>query len=67
MESIIIKPGNKKDLKILKQLAERLGLPFSIITEDEQEEIGLARAIDEGRKTKNVSKATIIKRLKKVD
>ena len=65
MESVIIFPKAKSDLKLLKDIAKRMGFASRIITEDEKEDIALLRAMEEGKKTKLVPRSTIVKKLRK--
>jgi hypothetical protein len=65
MEAIIIYPGDKSSLNIFKELAKKLKLKSKSLSAETLEELGLIRAIDEGRETPLVSKASIMKKLKK--
>lgn len=49
---------------MLKELAERLGLEITELTEQEKEDLGLARAIKQGRRTPVVSKASVLRALR---
>jgi hypothetical protein len=65
MQSLLISANAKADLNILIELAKRLGLTSKILTEEELEEIGLLKAMEEGRKTKFVPRTEIMKTLQK--
>jgi hypothetical protein len=63
MESLVITPGNKQDSKLLKSIAKKMGFRFQVLTDQDKEDIALLKAMMEGRKTKFVSKETIMKTL----
>lgn len=64
MKSILITPESEEQLKELKAWARKAGIKISVISEDDREELGLLKAIEAGRKTKSVSKATVLKNLR---
>ncbi len=49
MKSAILTSDSSKNLKILIELAERLGIKTKMLTEQQLEDIGLIRAIKHGR------------------
>jgi hypothetical protein len=65
MDAIIIYPIDKSSLTIFVELAKKLTLKSKTLSAEEIEELGLTRAIDEGRETPFVSKSSIIEKLKK--
>ena len=56
----IIDINSKEDKRIFTSLAKRLQLRARILTPDEKEDIGLAFAIDEGRKSGYVDEKTVM-------
>jgi len=60
METIVIDINSKEDKRIFTSLAKRLQLRARILTPDEKEDIGLAFAIDEGRKSGYVDEKTVM-------
>ena len=48
MQTAILKSESSSDLKLLLELAKKLGIKSKILTSNEVEEIGLAQAIKEG-------------------
>jgi hypothetical protein len=64
MTHIILEAKNDKEAKLLLEIAHRMNIKGTELTPEMKEDIGLANAIDEGRKTKKVSRATIMKKLK---
>jgi hypothetical protein len=65
MEIIIRNIKSKTDLKFFQQLAKRLGLKTTELTDDEKEDIALAKAIKEAKKGDFVSREEVIKALRK--
>lgn len=65
MTTLLVRGRAKQDVKMLKDLAERLGLEITELTAQEKEDLGLARAIKQGRRTPIVSKASILRALKR--
>ena len=54
MTSIIIHAENKRDISLLKELSEKMGLTAHILTDNEKEDINLGRAIDENAENENM-------------
>ena len=63
MSTLIINSGKISDLKFFVELAKRFGISSKILTKDEKEEIGLYKAMLEGRKTKFVSRESVMRKL----
>ena len=59
MKSLLLTPESEADLKLLLALAKKMGVASRTLSEDEQEDLGLARAIDAGRKTPLVSRDAV--------
>ncbi|HTA26488.1 MAG TPA: hypothetical protein VK809_01775 [Bacteroidia bacterium] len=66
MELLIRNIKAKADIKLISELAERLGLMTTQLTLEEKEEIGLALAIEEGRKSGYVSEKNVMKTFRKI-
>lgn len=49
MESAILSAESKKDLKLLIELAEKIGIKARFLNKDSMEDLAIARAIDEGK------------------
>jgi len=64
MESLIIESASRKDLKILSELAGRLGLRAHFLNAETTEEIALINAIKEGLETPEISREEVFKTLK---
>jgi hypothetical protein len=65
MESILIEPKKKDDIKLLSQLAKKLGYHSRIISQQEKEDLGLAFVIRKFRKKDYVKEESIFKSLDK--
>ena len=65
METILISGAKKSDLAVLMDLAKRLGLATKSLSRAEVEDWKLAQKIEEGMKTSNVSRSSIMKALGK--
>ncbi len=66
MELVIKDIKSAEDLKLFTGLASRLGLKTAKLTLQEKEDIGLAKAIDKGRKSGYVSESSVLKTLRKI-
>ncbi len=65
MEAIIVRPKSKKELAFISEMFKRLNIKAKIMTDEEKEDLALGNAINEGMKTKSVSKTIINKHLRK--
>lgn len=64
MKAIVIKTKNKNEEKFLSDLLEKLGISSDIISEEELEDLGFSRMMNNVGRNKKVSKGTIMKKLK---
>ncbi len=65
MNAVIIRSNNKTDIKLLTDLANRLGISFKTLSEEELLDMGLLKAMEEGKKSKFVPREQIMKKLKR--
>ncbi|HRY32046.1 MAG TPA: hypothetical protein P5531_03660 [Bacteroidales bacterium] len=65
METVILQSGSKDNLNLLLKLAGKLGIKFKIVTDEFKEDFFLSSMIDEGMKTRDVSKPEVLKVLRK--
>jgi len=65
MQTVVLNGKSKTDLKLLTDLAKKIGISVKYITEEEKEEIGLLNAISKGRTKKYIETDTFIKSLTK--
>jgi hypothetical protein len=63
MESVIITPKNKKELKFVSDLLTKLGIDSKKISVEEKEDLGLALFMRDADRTKKVSESTIMRKL----
>jgi hypothetical protein len=66
MELLISNIKAKQDIKLFTELAQRLGLKAAQLSLEEKEDIGLALAIEEGRKSGFVPEEKIMRTLRKI-
>lgn len=64
MESLLIESASRKDLKILSELAGRLGLKTHFLNTETTEEIALINAIKEGIETPEISREEVFNTLR---
>lgn len=60
MESLLIHPDSNEDLTLLLALAKKMGISARIVSEEEMEELGLLKAMEEGRASDFVSRSSIM-------
>jgi hypothetical protein len=65
METVMLTAKNKSDLKPLIELAKKLGMKAKSLSRSEMEDYMLAKKIEEGLKTKTVSRNSVIRALQK--
>jgi hypothetical protein len=65
MQTAILSGKSKSDLKLLLELAEKLGIKSKILTDSEIEEIGLINSMNEGRTKEYVDTGSFINKLRK--
>jgi len=63
MTGLIITASNKADLKLFSDLARRLGIKAKPMSDEDILDYGLLRAMEEGRKTKFVSRERVMENL----
>ena len=63
MEAVILYSDSKSDVKLLLDLAKKIGIKARIITESEIEQIGLANAIKQGVTNEYVDNEALLKKL----
>lgn len=64
MESIIINPKDKAELELLTLLFSKMNISSKVISEEDQEDLGLAILMKEADCTQKVYKEVIMKTLK---
>lgn len=67
MDSIWIKPSKKEELEFLKEMASKMEFDLTIISDEDLEDIGFLKAMEEGRKQKeHVSRKKVMKKLREI-
>jgi hypothetical protein len=64
MESAIISGNSKKDIQLLITIAQKMGINAKFLTKDDLEDIGMAKAITEGKTGEFVDTEEFLKSLK---
>ena len=64
MEGLLLQGESKKDLKMLNELARKIGLKTRAINNDEMEDLGLIAAMKKGRTGIYVNTDSYLKKLK---
>ncbi len=65
MESVLLYDNSKVNLKLLTDLAKKIGVSFKYLTEEEKEDIAMFRAIEKGRTNTFVDTDEYLKKIKK--
>ncbi|MBN1184338.1 MAG: hypothetical protein JXB49_18755 [Bacteroidales bacterium] len=65
METLIVTTKDKKELKFVADMLKKIHIKNRVLNEEEKEDNALGLMINEGIKTKEVSKKTILKELKR--
>jgi hypothetical protein len=64
MKTALLSSSSGKSLELLLELAKKLGIKATILSEEQLEDAGLAKAMKEGRTGKHVDTAKFMKSLK---
>jgi hypothetical protein len=65
MTGLFITVENKTDLKLFTDLAKRIGVKVKTMSNEELMDIGLLKAMEDGRNTKFVTREEIMEKLHK--
>ncbi|MCL6101940.1 MAG: hypothetical protein M1292_05535 [Bacteroidetes bacterium] len=65
METVVLHGNSKTDLKLLTDLAKKIGITVKYLNDDEMEDISLSNAIKKGRTGKFVDTNNFIEKLSK--
>ncbi len=63
METILISSKNKSDMDLLQKLAEKMGLSYVSLNEEDREDIAMLRALLEVDRSQKVSKSNVLKKI----
>lgn len=64
MEGLLLRGESRRDMKMLEELARKIGLKTRSIKKTEMEELGLIAAMKNGRTGKYVNTESYLKKLK---
>jgi hypothetical protein len=64
MKALVITPKDAAELKFLSELLKKMGIASAEMPEDELEDLGLSQMMRTVDRSKKVSKATIVDKLK---
>jgi len=65
METAILKSRSKADMETLIKIARKFGIAIRLLSEEEQEEMGLLAAMRQGKTGRYVDTKSFIKKLRK--
>ena len=63
MKALVITPKNESEFKFLTELLKKLGISSSALNEEELEDIGMSKLMQEVDKTQKVSRNEIMQKL----
>ena len=64
METFIVTPKTKAEAKLLKDIFDKMNIPAKMLSDEEQEDMGLAIMMKEVERSSKVSRDVIMKTLK---
>jgi gas vesicle protein len=64
MDSLLIAPRNKKELRLISDVLKKMGIASKSLTLEEKEDIGLGMAMKEVDRSKKVSANLILQKLR---
>ena len=65
MQTVVLQGSSASDLKLVTELAKKIGISVKYYSDTEKEELGLLNAIKKGRTKKHVDTDSFIKSLRK--
>jgi hypothetical protein len=65
MQTLVLNGESASDIKLIAEIAKKMGLKAKILSEEEKEDIGLLNAIKKGRTKKYVETESFISKLRK--
>ena len=63
MKALVITPKNSNEFKFVSELLKKLGVGSSALSQDEFEDIGMAKLMHDVDKSKKASRSEIMKKL----
>ena len=65
MQTVVLNSESKANLKLITDLAKKIGVSVKYITYEEKEDIGMLKAIKKGRTKKYIETESFLKKLRK--
>ena len=65
METIVLHSNSKENLRLIADLASKIGIKVKYLTDEEKEDIGMVNAIKKGRTNEFVDTEDYLERLDK--
>ena len=65
MQTAILKSDSKTDLKLLLELAKKIGIKARVLSDSEIEDMGLANAMKEGETKEYIDTTAYLKKLRR--
>jgi len=65
MEAVLLNSDSKSDMKLLLDLARKIGINARILSESEIEDIGLVNAIQQGETNEFIDNGAYLKKLRR--
>lgn len=65
MQTIVLQSESKSELKLLADLAKKLGIKVKFLSNEDKEDIGLLNAINIGKTGEYIDSTTFLKKLRK--
>lgn len=65
MQTILLNSDSKSNLKLLAEMAKKIGVKVKFLSEDDLEDMGMLKAMKQGRTNKTISSQEFVKQLRK--
>jgi len=67
MQTLLLQGNSKKEIELFFELAKKIGLKASLLSDEDMEDAGLLNAMKKGRTGKYVNTSNYLKKLKGLD
>ncbi|MGB4576372.1 MAG: hypothetical protein WBI06_05650 [Paludibacter sp.] len=65
MQTLVLKSNSAVDIKLIAEIAKKMGIKAKILTDEEKEDIGMLNAIMKGKTGQYIDNEDFVKILKK--
>lgn len=65
MQTLVLKSDSASNIKLIAEIAKKMGIKAKILTEEEKEDIDMLNAIMKGKTSQYVNNEDFVKRLRK--